>query len=645
MAHGWIAAVVLVGLWVLSALWTLVTAPGFKAKDRHVLITGATKGVGLALAKRYAKEGAKLTLVGRSKLRLEAAQRLIQEHAGKDVAIFLGEGDVTVPAEMQRIVEEANTFHDRVTDHIVCAAATTARGWFVDSDPAVMRRITEVNYYGVLNTLKSALPVMVEKKVRGRIVLFSSITGLAPTIDSALICGAQTAVYGLAESLRNEMILYGISVSLACPGSYSSKYPKTVISKSSAPTTPAVGDDGALATEYATFSDATQDHNADHLARVVVNGMRAGYFIITDSVSGYLVRMVSSGVAPRVNTGLEVMLLPIIAAFIQVFFRLLPSQPPAHVKQYAEQAFVWTKLTGPGFKVEGKHVFVTGGSSGLGLAIALKCAKLGAKISIVARSNEKLEAAKKEIEAVSKHPVFIQSTDVTSEESVQKAIDAANKFQGQPTDKVMCCAGLASPGMFLEQEVSVFRKMMDLNYFGVVHTVRAALPAMIKAKNQGQIVIVASACSLLGFIGYTQYASSKYALRGLAESLRNELILYDIGVSIYYPGNIDSPGFEEENRYKPALTAEIEGSASLVKPDDVAQSLINGLSNGYFAITNDPIIFILRIISSGVAPRCNTPFEAMLLPVGILIQLGYGFWMDMVVRNARKANEKKEKTN
>jgi NAD(P)-dependent dehydrogenase (short-subunit alcohol dehydrogenase family) len=244
-----------------------------------------------------------------------------------------------------------------------------------------------------------------------------------------------------------------------------------------------------------------------------------------------------------------------------------------------------------------------------------------------------------------KGEVFALSTDVTDFKSVQKAIAAANAFHKRPTDKLICCAGLAAPGLLVEQDVEVFHRMMDLNYFGVVHTVKAALPAMIDADNRGQIVIIGSGCSMLSFIGYTQYASSKYALRGLAEALRNELRLYNMTTSVFYPGNIDSPGFAEENRSKPAETLEIEGNSTPEKPDAVADSLLSGLQDGQFAITNDPLLFVLRLISNGVSPRFNSPLELLLFPLCVVIQMGFGIYMDFVVSQSANKKRAAKKTN
>ncbi|RLN52969.1 hypothetical protein BBJ28_00017457 [Nothophytophthora sp. Chile5] len=314
------------------------------------------------------------------------------------------------------------------------------------------------------------------------------------------------------------------------------------------------------------------------------------------------------------------------------------------------QSFVVTKLRAPGFKVDGKHVFITGGSSGLGLSLAKKYAQQGAKVSIVARGQAKLEEAQAEIEGARKHAgdaVFIQSCDVSDFASVQSAVAAANKFHGRVMDHVLCSAGFSAPGYFLEQDVAVFKKMMDVNYFGTLHTIKAALPAMVQRSEEGgeggQIVLVSSGLALISWIGYAQYAGAKYALRGLAESLRNELQLFGIRVSIYYPGNIDSPGFVEENRTKPVETKTIEGVSEPLHPDKVAQTLINGVSDGQFSITNDPMIFILRILANGVAPRWNTMMEAVLLPLIVPIQVGFGFFMDFTVWQTKWAREKKAK--
>lgn len=228
--------------------------------------------------------------------------------------------------------------------------------------------------------------------------------------------------------------------------------------------------------------------------------------------------------------------------------------------------------------------------------------------------------------------------------AVQQAVEEANAFHKRVTDHVVCAAGFSTPGYFLEQDVSVFRKMMDVDYFGTLYAIKAALPAMVAAdRGDGQIVLVSSGLGLISWIGYAQYSGAKYALRGLAESLRNELKLYGIRVSIYYPGNIDSPGYVEENKTKPPETRTIEGVSEVNPPDAVAQSLIDGISDGQFSITNEFMPFLLRALANGVAPRNNSVLEAVILPIALPIQMGFGLFMDIVVSQARKARAAKAK--
>lgn len=317
------------------------------------------------------------------------------------------------------------------------------------------------------------------------------------------------------------------------------------------------------------------------------------------------------------------------------------------------QSFLVTKVRAPGFCVDGKHVFITGGSSGIGLATAKKYAEAGAKVSIIARDAKKLDVAKLEIEAARKHadvPVFTQSCDVVDPEAVKKAIEAANAFHKRATDHVVCSAGTVEPGYFMEQDVAGFKSSMDINYFGSLHVVHAALPGMIKqhesegGQEGGQIVLVGSAFSLMACIGSAQYSSSKYAVRGLAESLRNELKLYDIRVSVFYPGNVDTPMLEREMALTPPETKTIEGVSAPLSPEAAAQTLVNGIAKGHFSITTDPLVYLLRILSNGVTPMHNTVLEAAALPLLIVIQVAFLYFMDGVVQYSRWKRAKERKS-
>ena len=93
--------------------------------------------------------------------------------------------------------------------------------------------------------------------------------------------------------------------------------------------------------------------------------------------------------------------------------------------------------------------------------------------------------------------------------------------------------------------MDVHERTMQVNYFGSLYCVNAVLPYMTKAQ-KGQIVLVSSGAGLVGLYGYTPYSPSKFALRGLAESMRQELKDQGIRVSIVYPPDTDTPGWREE---------------------------------------------------------------------------------------------------
>ena len=131
---------------------------------------------------------------------------------------------------------------------------------------------------------------------------------------------------------------------------------------------------------------------------------------------------------------------------------------------------------------------------------------------------------------------------------VQDAMLSAETTMG-PIDILICNAGSSTPGYFHEQDVEVFQHMMQLNYMGTLHTVKAVYNGMV-ARNTGHIVFISSTMALMGFTGYAAYAPSKYAVRGLAECLRNELQGTGVRVSIGYPPDTKTPGFDAENLTK-----------------------------------------------------------------------------------------------
>ncbi|PVZ98766.1 hypothetical protein BB558_005239 [Smittium angustum] len=298
------------------------------------------------------------------------------------------------------------------------------------------------------------------------------------------------------------------------------------------------------------------------------------------------------------------------------------------------------RATARKFDPKNKHCYITGGSTGLGKAVAIELAKRGAHITIVARRLEELNKAKTEIEShctSNCQKVICISSDCTDHDSTVKALDEAIEKHGKVPEYVFTCAGASYPGLFIEQSVDVFEKNMKLNYFGTLYTVHQAVNKMVGSNIKGNVVLVGSTLSMLGLIGYSQYTPTKFAIRGLAESLRNELKAYGINVSVYFPGTILSPGFETENLTKPQITKDIEGADSGLSPEQCAKALIKGLSRGEVAITSDIVSLLFRVSSRGMMPTNNFVLDSILAFVAWIAFIPWRWYADSLVVNYGKS--------
>jgi len=261
-------------------------------------------------------------------------------------------------------------------------------------------------------------------------------------------------------------------------------------------------------------------------------------------------------------------------------------------------------------KIEGvgltQHAIISGGSSGIGLALAKKLAATGYNVTILARDAVRLETARVEIESTrlgTDQRVLAISVDVADARAVQSAVgDAVNAF-GAPA-LVIASAGIVIPHIFEELAISAFKQTMDVNYLGSVYLVRAALPSMQLA-GQGHIVLVSSGAGLLGVYGLSAYTPTKFALRGLAEVLRAELRPEGINVSVVYPPDTDTPMLREEIRIRPEITSRIAAKAKSMTADEVADAILKGVAKKKFSITQGFELGALAYFAGVIAPLVN----------------------------------------
>lgn len=229
---------------------------------------------------------------------------------------------------------------------------------------------------------------------------------------------------------------------------------------------------------------------------------------------------------------------------------------------------------------EGKYVVITGGSSGLGLALAKKLAAKGAIITIVARSKEKLQTAKAEI-ARAGGRVHVFSSDVSKIESITEAFQKINNEVGPP-DILINSAGILREGYFDKLPVETFREVIETNYFGVLYSIKAALPYIIKQR--GRIVNISSVAGLLGVFGYTTYCSSKFALVGLSESLRYEMKPLGVGVHLVCPSEFVSPMTLDLNDTRSPENKVHTLTIPEYDVDTIVKDTIRGIEKGKFLI-------------------------------------------------------------
>ena len=252
------------------------------------------------------------------------------------------------------------------------------------------------------------------------------------------------------------------------------------------------------------------------------------------------------------------------------------------------------------------HALVTGGSSGIGLALSRILVGEGWNVTILARDKARLDEAVTNLNAARKaesQQVRASSVDVADCVALTRAVEDAVAALGAP-DMAVASAGLVIPETFAKLSPEAFRQTMDVNYFGTVDFVRACLPSM-RANGKGRIVLVSSGAGLIGLYGYSAYAPSKFAVRGFGEALRGELAPEGISVSVVFPPDTDTPQLREELRVRPEITSKIAGGAKVKSAEDIAHAILAGVKRGRFTIAPGFEMTMLARFAGLLSPILN----------------------------------------
>ncbi|KAL8486339.1 hypothetical protein ACS0TY_023147 [Phlomoides rotata] len=251
--------------------------------------------------------------------------------------------------------------------------------------------------------------------------------------------------------------------------------------------------------------------------------------------------------------------------------------------------------------IRGCHVFITGGSSGIGLALAHLCAAEGADVTLLARNGAKLEDARNSIKQATGRDVKVLSADVRDYDAVKRAVEEA-----APIDVLVCNQGVFWPQELEVQELEEIKFMVDVNLMGTFHLIKAALPRMKRnrsGRGPGSIAIMSSQAGQVGIYGYTAYSASKFGLKGLAEALQQEIIGDNIHISLIFPPDTETPAFLEEKKRRPQITSMLAASSGAMKADEVAKKCLEGIQKGSFVISCNFMGFLLSIANAGLSPQ------------------------------------------
>jgi len=189
-------------------------------------------------------------------------------------------------------------------------------------------------------------------------------------------------------------------------------------------------------------------------------------------------------------------------------------------------------------------------------------------------------------------------------------------------------------------DISAFDAQLRVNYLSGVYATRAVLGSM-KSKRRGHVAFVSSAAGQCAIWGYGAYSPSKFALRGFAEAMHMELLPFNIGVSILFPPNTATEGYEQEIKDMPQEVKEIGDSAGLFTPSEVARRFLTAIEEGEFATTIGLEGWMLGVLSAGAAPEPNAAKAIVQTLLGGLLRGIMLIYLGSFNRIVSKCHEKK----
>jgi short-subunit dehydrogenase len=243
-----------------------------------------------------------------------------------------------------------------------------------------------------------------------------------------------------------------------------------------------------------------------------------------------------------------------------------------------------------------KNAIITGGSSGIGAALAHELATRGWSLALLARRAGTLEGVRASLPG----KAVAIACDVTDSAAVERAVRRGEAELGGTFDLAVANAGVGIPGHATKFDLSDAEQTIRVNVLGMMDLFAAVIPSMVE-KRSGRFVGIASVAGLRGMPSAAAYSASKAAMQAFLEASRVELAPYGVGVTIVNPGFIATP-MTEKNKFKMPF---------LLQPENAAKVIADGIERGkrvvQFPLPTSLLMRFIRILPDAIFDRITAP--------------------------------------